>query len=84
MPTIVARNSSLIAGEVQSNVNSSPQKRILRSDSATQGSPMKLKSPRRCINDSPSTPAKVSSVTNFPSIFFDFVDFLIVCDNFLE
>lgn len=57
MPTIVDRNLSSAATEVQPNVIASPKKRMLRSDSAKQSSPMKLKSPRRFMTDSPNSPA---------------------------
>lgn len=70
MPTIVDRNLCSAAAEVQPNVNASPKKRMLRSDSAKQSSPMKLKSPRRFMIDSPNSPATVSYFLNFLNQLF--------------
>lgn len=73
MPTIVDRNLSPATGEVQTDVNSTPRKRTLRSDSAKQSSPMKLKSPRRFILDSPNSPSTVSCfliVINYIVVLF--------------
>lgn len=69
MPAIASHNSIMAvksekAGEnARSNGGSTPQKRRLRSDAAAVenmspiSTPMKLKSPRRCVNSSPSSGA---------------------------
>lgn len=74
MPAIASHNSIMAvksenAGEVaRSNGGSTPQKRRLRSDAAAVenmspiSTPMKLKSPRRCVNSSPNSGANVSNL----------------------
>ncbi|KAA8543751.1 hypothetical protein F0562_022072 [Nyssa sinensis] len=70
MPTIARHGSSPFAGgDELKDGDSTHQKRRLRSNSAADGnpiystpsskpcSPMKRKSPRRCINDNPNSPA---------------------------
>ncbi|KAG5603066.1 hypothetical protein H5410_034436 [Solanum commersonii] len=77
MPTIVDRRSTRVSGgskvadpiAINGEIDSTPQKRKLRSSSTTEdsrvtsdltpsplkSSPSKWKSPRRCVNDSPKT-----------------------------
>ncbi|CAA2980218.1 cell division control 6 homolog B [Olea europaea subsp. europaea] len=72
MPSIAGSRSSPITDPKAETGSATPQKRCLRSDSArirktripstplpVQTSPLKRKSPRVCVNDSPNSPLKV-------------------------
>ncbi|KAK9755704.1 hypothetical protein RND81_01G044500 [Saponaria officinalis] len=68
MPSIATRSTSAFSGDINSTViaieviSSTPQKRRLRSNSSPEddfpaNSPVKWKSPRRCIQSSPRSPS---------------------------
>lgn len=84
MPTIVDRRSTRVSGgskvadPIASEIESTPQKRKLRSSSSSttedsritsdltpsplKSSPSKWKSPRRCVNDSPKSTLNVTQL----------------------